>query len=255
MLSLAVYEPNSTLYRRTMATSAEKRDGGYVLNGTKMFVQNAHIADGLIVFARTGPDSENIGAFLVEKNKLGVTCEPMLTFGKDKQSRIELQQVFVPETLVLGKINQGKTIMRKTLTELTALQCAEMVGGTQAVLDKTIAYVKERKQFGQMIGSFQAVQHHLARLAMDVDAARYTTYQAVWSLDQGLSAVREVAIAKSITGEAYKKVTLMAHQLHGGIGYAKEFDLYLWSQRAKATELSLGTRDDQLNIIAEEIEL
>ena len=129
---------------------------------------------------------------------------------------------------------------------VTGLQCMEMVGGALAVIERTVDYVKGRHQFNRPIASFQAAQHHVANIHIAIDGARLTSYQAVWLIGRGELAQREIAIAKLKCNEAYKFTTLTAHQLHGGMGYLRETDLHLWSQRAKATELLGGAWDVQL---------
>ena len=118
-----------------------------------------------------------------------------------------------------------------------------MVGGATKVLEMTVNYVKNRVQFGRPIGTFQAVQHTCAKMVMDLDNARLATYEALWRLDGGLPADKEVALAKAWTGPAYARITRESHQLHGGIGFMLEYDLHLWSRRAKAMELKLGAPD------------
>lgn len=257
ILTLALSEPNVTLDPNFLHTRAVPEGDSYVLEGTKMFVQNAHLADYLVVVARTGVGrrGEGISAFLVEGKAASLSCRPMHTFGRDRQSEVRLDQVSVPETGVLGEVGKAWPALARTLEQITALQCVEMVGGAQLMLDKTVEYLKQRVQFGQLIGSFQAVQHHAVNMAIDVDGARFTAYQAVSRLSKGLPATREVAIAKAVAGEAYKRVSLMAHQLHAGVGYTTEYGLHLWSARAKATELSLGTYDHHLETVAQQMGL
>lgn len=153
--------------------------------------------------------------------------------------------------LLGGSTEDAQSGLALAMKQATALQCLEMVGGARKVIEMTVKYVSERYQFGVPIGSFQAVQHHLANMAMSVDGSRLLAYQAVSLLSEGLSAEDEVAMAKAYASEAYKSVTVMAHQLWGGgMGYVTESDLYLWSNRAKATELSFGTRDIHLKQVA-----
>ena len=108
------------------------------------------------------------------------------------------------------------------------------------VLEMTVDYVKERAQFGRPVGSFQAVQHHCANMATDVEGSRYLTYQAAWRLSEGLPAEREVAMAKAWVSEAYRRVCALGHQCHGAIGFTKEHNLQLYTRRAKVQELSYG---------------
>lgn len=257
ILTLALAERDVTLDTEFLRTRARAEGDHYVLEGTKMFVPNAHLADYLVVVARTGIGrrGEGVSAFLVEGNAAGLSCQAMHTFGKDRQSEVKLEGVRVPETSLLGEVGQAGPALAHTIEQLTALQSVEMVGGAQFMLDKTVEYLKQRVQFDRPIGSFQAVHHHAANMAMEVDAARFTAYQAVSRLSKGLPATREVAIGKAVAGEAYKRVSLMAHQLHGGIGFTAEYGLHLWSARAKATELSLGTYDYHLETVAQQMGL
>ena len=123
------------------------------------------------------------------------------------------------------------------------------------MLAMTVRYAKERMQFGRPIGSFQAVQHHAADMAADVDGCRYITYQAAWTLAQGLPADREVSMAKAWVSDAYQRVCALAHQSHGAVGFTKEYDLQLYSRRAKAAELMFGDADLHLEGVASAIGL
>jgi alkylation response protein AidB-like acyl-CoA dehydrogenase len=131
-----------------------------------------------------------------------------------------------------------------------AATCAEMVGGAQAVLDKTVAYAKEREQFGKPIGAFQAVQHHCANMAIDVLSARFVAYEAIWRLSQDLDATAEVAVAKSWVSEAYERVCALGHQVHGAIGFTAEHDLHHYTRHAMSSALSFGDADTHLDRLA-----
>jgi alkylation response protein AidB-like acyl-CoA dehydrogenase len=130
-----------------------------------------------------------------------------------------------------------------------------MVGGIQQVLEMTVDYAKERKQFDHPIGSFQIIQHYCANMATDVDGARFTTYQAAWMLSEGLPCTKEVAIAKAWMGEAYGRVITLAHQIHGAIGVTIDHDLQFYTRRGKAAELSFGDADFYREIVAQEMGL
>lgn len=131
-----------------------------------------------------------------------------------------------------------------------AATCAEMVGGAQAVLDMTVAYAKEREQFGKPIGAFQAVQHHCANMAIDVLSARFIAYEAIWRLGQGQGAAAEVSVAKSWVSEAYERVCALGHQVHGAIGFTAEHDLHHYTRHAMSTALAFGDADTHLNRLA-----
>jgi alkylation response protein AidB-like acyl-CoA dehydrogenase len=135
------------------------------------------------------------------------------------------------------------------------LLCAEAVGGAQAALDMTVAHVCDREQFGAKLGTFQAVQQMAAVMAIDVEGARHLTRQALWLLAEGHRADREIAIAKAWTGRAYRDVTVLAHQLHGGAGYVVEHDLHRHTLRAKAAELTFGSTEQWLDALADQLRL
>ena len=216
---------------------------GYLLNGAKLFVDYAHVADHLLVPARTDPSGtaeEGITVLLVPRTAPGVSITPLKSLARDKQSAVSLDNVLVPSSSVLGEVDQGWSVVKRALDRATVIHCAESVGGAQRVLEMTVAYVKQRVQFGRPIGSFQSVQHSCADMVIAIDAARLATYQAIARLEYGAPADRELALAKVLTNHAYKWTTLQAQQLHGGIGFMEEYDLQLWTRRAKVAELKYG---------------
>ena len=130
-----------------------------------------------------------------------------------------------------------------------------MVGNSQQVLDIAVEYAKNRVQFGRPIGSFQAIQHHCANMATDVDGSRFITYQAAWRLSEGLECDREVSMAKAWVSEACRRVAALGHQVHGGIGFTKEHDMQLFFRRAKQAELFFGDADYHKEKVADAIGL
>ena len=164
----------------------------------------------------------------------------MRSIGNEQVFEVDLNKVSVPENSVIGEVGNGWPILERAIMRATAAQCIEMLGGAQAVLDMTVEYAKGRTQFGRAIGSFQAVQHHCARMATDVEGSKNIAYQAAWRLSEGLPAHREVAMAKAWIGPAYRRVCATAHQCHGAIGFTREHDLQLYTRRAKVHELTYG---------------
>jgi alkylation response protein AidB-like acyl-CoA dehydrogenase len=156
---------------------------------------------------------------------------------------------------ILGKPDEGWTIVKKVLQEAAVAKCAEMVGGAQAALDMAVNYAKERVQFGRPIGSFQAIQHYCANMATDVSGSRFITYKAAWKVSEGLRAALDAAIAKAWASEAYGRVTLLAHQIFGAIGFTKDHDIHLYYRQAKAAETIFGDADFQRAIVARELGL
>jgi alkylation response protein AidB-like acyl-CoA dehydrogenase len=128
-----------------------------------------------------------------------------------------------------------------------------MVGGAQKVLEMSLNYAKERKQFGHPIGSYQAIQHYCANMAIDVEASRLNTYHAAWLMSEGLPASKQAAVAKAWVSEAYRRVVALGHQIHGAIGFTKEMDLELYIRRAKAAEVAFGDADFHREAIVKEL--
>ena len=255
IFTLAHIEPNASWAPEGVQTTANPSDDGYVVNGTKLFVPNAHVSDYLIAVARTGEAERDITLFIVSANSDGVTETPLKTIASDRQSEVVFDNVSVPSTSILGEVNKGWDTIERVLQWGAVGRCAEMVGGGQEVLDMTVEYVKQRVQFGRPIGSFQAVQHHCANMATDVEGSRYITAQAAWRLSEGLPAEKEVAVAKAWVSDAYARVCALGHQCHGAIGFTKEHNMQLYSRRAKAAELAFGDSDFHLETVAKAIGL
>ena len=255
IVTLALTEPSARWDAAGVQLTATPSGDGYVLNGTKLFVPNAHISDYLVVAARTGTGAEDVTLFIVRRETNGVTQTLLQTIASDRQSEIVFDDARLPGSAVLGKVNAGWATVARVLDWGAIGKCAEMSGGGQKVLDITVDYVKQRTQFGRPIGSFQAIQHHCANMATDVEGSRYITYQAAWRLSEGLPAKREVAMAKAWVSDAYRRVCALGHQSHGAIGFTKEHNMQLFSRRAKAAELAFGDSDYHLDAVAHAIGL
>ena len=255
IMTLALTEPSARWDARGVETAAEAGGNGFLINGTKLFVPDAGAADYLVVAARTGGAEEDISLFLVPRESDGVSLTPLKTIALDKQFEVSLDGVEIPSSALLGELNEGWRTVEKVLQWGAVGKCAEMVGGSQQVLDMTVEYAQQRVQFGRPIGSFQAVQHHCANMATDVEGTRYITYQAAWRLSEGLPSELEVATAKAWVSEAYQRVCALGHQCHGAIGFTKEHNMQLYSRRAKAAELAFGDADLHLEKVADAIGL
>lgn len=242
-LTLALTEPSATYEPWGVETTAAKQGGGYVLNGTKLFVPDAHVADLLLVVARTSSGSdpaEGLTVFLVPRESAGISITVLNSIASDKLCEIVLDGVNVPASSVLGEAGQGWPVVQRAMERATSGKCMEMLGGADAVLEMTLEYVKQRTQFGRATGTFQAVQHHCANMATDVEGCRNVAHQAAWSISEGLPSQREVSLAKAWSSQAYRRVCATAHQCHGAIGFTKEHNLQLYSRRAKGMELAYG---------------
>lgn len=252
IVTLALTEPSARWDAAGIqTTAAQNADGSWALNGTKLFVPNAHVADTYIVAARTGDAERDITLFFVPGDADGVTQTLLKTIASDRQSEITLDSVSLPAEAALGEVNKGWDTIEKVLAWGAIGKCAEMVGGAEQVLEMTVEYAKQRTQFGRPIGSFQAIQHHCANMATDVEGSRYITYQAAWLLSEGEAAAQEVAMAKAWVSDAYRRICALGHQCHGAIGFTKEHNMQLYSRRAKAAELAFGDTDFHLETVAD----
>jgi alkylation response protein AidB-like acyl-CoA dehydrogenase len=258
IMTLALQEPEVAYDPKFVAAQAEARDGGFVLSGTKVFVPYATVAEKILVAARTSGnpgDADGITLFCVDGKAQGITTTPLNAMAGDKQFQVDLEGVEASSDTVLGTVDRGLPLLVSILEKATAVQCAEMVGGAQYELDITAEYGRTRVQFERAIGTFQAVQHRLADMFMDVLGARLTTYQAVWRLSQGMPAARETAIAKIFTNTAARRVAFSAQQIHAGMGYDLDHELHYYYRRQKALELKLGSVPAQLDTLGTELGL
>ncbi|MDA0263615.1 MAG: acyl-CoA/acyl-ACP dehydrogenase [Chloroflexi bacterium] len=242
-MTMALNEASATYEPWGIQASASKQGDGYEVTGTKLFVPDAEAADMMIVAARTSSGSDpadGITLFLMPSGTAGLEIMPMRSIGHERVFEVNLDQVQLPADSVIGGVGQGWPILDRAILRATAAQCILMLGGAQAVLEMTVEYAKGRTQFGRPIGSFQAVQHHCARMATDVEGSKNIAYQAAWRLAEGLPAKKGVAMAKAWIGPAYRRVCGTAHQCHGAIGFTKDYDLQLYTRRAKVHELTYG---------------
>lgn len=256
-LTLAVSEPGVGYEIDTFQCQATAEGKEYVIEGTKLFVENAHVADFIICAARS-PESigqEGTTLFLTDAKSPQMTFTSLDTIAGDKQYEVSFKGVRVPESSILGEIRRGGEYLRRLLQVATVAKCAEMVGGAQQVMDMTVDYVKERMQFDHPIGSLQAIQHHCANMLVDLEGMRHITYLAAWKISEGLPFDKEAAIAKAWGSEAYRRISDLAHQSHGAIGFCEDHDLPLYSKRAKASEFAFGDARFQRQFVAQRIGL
>jgi len=258
IMTLALIEPSADIEAKAIQTRAVADGSDYVLNGVKLFVPDAHVADYFLVVARTkdSEDSdEGITLFLVDAKSAGMSCTVLNSIASDRQCEVVLENVRVPGTNILGELDRGWQIASKVLEQAAVAQCAVMVGGAQAVLDMTVAYAKERIQFDRPIASFQAVQHKFANMLVALEGSRYITYEAAWKLNENIPAALEVSMAKAWVSEAYQQICAEGHDIHGGVGYIVEHDMQLYFRRAKAAELAFGDGDIHRDKVVREMGL
>ena len=243
--TLAWTEPNVRWDAAGVTTTARAADGGFVLSGTKLFVPDAHLADVLVVAARTseGPRPEDgVSLFLVPKGAAGLEVKLLPTMDQTRKlCEVSLRDVRVPGAALLGARNGGWPPLARVVERATVALCAEMCGGAQRVLEMTTEYAKIRVAFGKPIGAYQGVKHRAADMLVDVENAKSLTYYAAWAVDENVAeAALAASMAKAYVTDAYRKVAGAGIQLHGGIGFTWEHDLHLYFKRAKSSEFTFG---------------
>ncbi len=258
IITLALTEPNNGLEAKSVQVKATPSNGEYVIKGTKLFVSDAHVADYILCAVRTEDASDlerGITVFLVQAKSPGVQCTLLKTLARDKQCEVIFDDVHVPKENIVGTKGQGWPIIKHTLEKAAVARSAQMVGGAQAVIDMALSYSKARVQFDRPIGSFQAVQHHFTNMWADIIGSRNLVYKAAWKISEGGLAGLESAMAKARVGEAYRRVTILGHQIFGGIGFTKEHDMHLYHRLSMAGDLSFGNVDFQREMVATELGL
>jgi alkylation response protein AidB-like acyl-CoA dehydrogenase len=253
--TLAFTEPSARFDADGVALSATRDGDTYVLNGTKLFIRDSHVADRMLVVARTGGEGEDgISLFAVGARADGVTHSPIVTVASDKQNEVRFQDVRVPAADLLGAEGEAWPAFQRVSRRATVLESAYLVGLSQMAFEITLEYTKERQQFGQPIATFQAMQHMAADMVTDVDASRYITYQAAWSTDEEQpDAGNDVHIAKAWVSEASRRVVARAQEMHGGIGFTKDYKIQLFFRRQKAAELAWGDAEYHREMVGEKL--
>jgi alkylation response protein AidB-like acyl-CoA dehydrogenase len=241
-----------------LTTRAVERDGDFVLTGRKLWITNANEAGLFIVFANVNPDAgyRGITAFLVERGTAGFVVgkkEDKLGIRASSTCELLFEECRVPKANVLGDVGKGYKVAIETLNEGRIGIGAQMIGLAQGALDHTIAYTRERKQFGKAIAEFQSVQHQLARAATDIEAARLLVYNAARLRDAKLPFLTEAAMCKIFSSEVAERTASLAVNLFGGNGFVKEYPVEKLYRDAKIGQIYEGTSNLQLQTIAKNI--
>jgi alkylation response protein AidB-like acyl-CoA dehydrogenase len=241
IMALAQHEEDGSYLSTGIKMLAELKENQYVLSGKKMFVQDANIADKLIVVARAG--DVGITLFLVDAVDPGIKCTKMPTIGMDNTCEVVFEEVQVPKENIIGPLGKGWEIIEKMAAKASVAKCAEMVGGCKTCIDMTAAYAKEREQYGKPIGGYQIIQHYMANMMLAYDTSSNYLYRVAWMIDEGMDFVTEASVLKANINENYKFISERAVQIHGGIGTTREGDVGLFYRRAKSFEYILGDTD------------
>jgi acyl-CoA dehydrogenase len=227
-----------------IATTATASGDGYTLNGSKTFVLDGHVANQIIVAARTsGTGREGITLFLVDAGADGVTTTRTLMADSRNAANIELAGVQVAGDAVIGAVDQGADILDTALDIARIGIAAEMLGSLQECFERTVEYLKERKQFGVAIGSFQALKHRAANMFCEIELSKSCVLEALTALDEGRDSqdvAKLASLTKAKVGETFNLVSREGIQMHGGIGMTDEFDIGFFIKRAAVTEQTFG---------------
>lgn len=248
-------EPDTGSDAYALRTRAVKVAGGYVLNGTKMFVSNAPVSDLSVVFANVDPSKGMWGvtAFIVETGTPGFRISPSLEkMGLRTSPMAELifEDCFIPDENLLGSVGSGAKIFTGSMEWERSSILASHIGAMERQLEESIRYAREREQFGQPIGKFQSISNRIADMKMRLETARLLLYKVAWTKSQGKSAVMDAALAKLYLSEVYIQNSLDAIRIHGGYGYMTEFQVERELRDAVGGILYSGTSDIQRNIIS-----
>lgn len=243
LMALAIDEQGRHQPQR-VTTSAQADGDGYVLNGEKTFVVDGHIADTLIVSARTAGDSadrDGISLFLVDADAEGVSITRTVMVDTHNAARVTLNNVRVAGVSLLGEAGAGMDVLEPLLDIANAHIAAELLGVASEAFKRTLTYLQERKQFGVVIGSFQALQHRAALLWSELELLKSCVLKALMALDAGDPRASElVSVAKAKAGKVAELATNEGVQLHGGMGMTDEYDIGLFLKRARPLQLLFG---------------
>jgi alkylation response protein AidB-like acyl-CoA dehydrogenase len=242
---VALLEADGRYDPRGISMRASIRGNRATLNGTKLFVVDAHVSDYIICVARTrgGRDPESgISLFVLDITSPGIACTPLMSIDQTRGlCEVSFTRVGVSLEAMLGGRDAAWPTLQRALDKATVALCAEMVGGAEKAMEMCVDYGKTRVQFGRPIGSFQAVKHKIADMKVWVENAKSVVHYAAWAVDRNApEASRAASMAKAYCSEMYTQVTADGIQVHGGVGFTWDHHMHLYFKRAKSSEVLLG---------------
>ena len=251
LMGLAQHEEDGSYTDVGIKMKAEARGDEYVLNGTKMFVLDANIAQKLIVAAKTGDDE--VSLLLVDTSDPGLTISKMPTIALDNSCEVIFKDVKVPKENILGSPGNGWETLEKANTKAAVAKAAEMIGGCKVCIDMTSGYAKERIAYEKPIGGFQIIQHYMADMMMAYDTIYNYMYRVAYLIDEGEDFSLEASVLKARTNENYKFIADRAVQIHGGIGTTREYNVGLFFRKVKSWEFICGDTDFHTESVIDKI--
>lgn len=244
IMTFAVQEADPRLCADAIKCQATQDGDEFVLNGEKCFVDNVPCSDLLLVACRTAAKSANnegISLFVVDAKAPGVHYTPLTTLAKDAHGKVRFDNVRVPASRLVGQVNEAWPAVQEMLDLGAVLLSLQILGATRMDAEMAIEYSKYREAFGQPIGAFQSIQHTCADMIIWIDGGELLSYEALWKIDNKMTAWVEVSQAKAFVSEKCQAVVRNSQSIHGGIGFMMEFDLHLWLRRVNAWSMRLGT--------------
>jgi len=258
ILTTALLEGDGVFDSSGITVKATPKGNDFVINGTKLFVEMANVANHIICVTRTKDSTspeKGITLFIVGSTNPGISYEVMPTTAADKLCEVRFKDVSVPKKNILGKIDEGWPIVEMMLRKGAIAKCAESLGAIETCVEMTVAYSKERVQYERPIGAFQALQHKMADMWTAMETSRYLIYEAAWMESEGLACAKEASMAKAYVNEVYKNVSKWAVRLHGAIATSADHDIPLYYRRSKAADIAFGNTDFHREIVAQKIGL
>jgi alkylation response protein AidB-like acyl-CoA dehydrogenase len=258
IVTMALLEAEGTFDASGISVKATPKGDDFIINGTKLFVEMAHVANYIVCVTRTkdgASPEKGITLFLVDTKTTGIHCEVIPTIGADKLCEVRFENVAIPKKNMLGQVDAGWPIVQMMLRKGAIAKCAESIGAMQTCIEMTVAYSKERVQYERPIGAFQALQHIMANMWTSMQTGRYLVYQAAWMESEGQPCAKEASLAKAYINEVYQDIGQWAIRLHGGIATSYDHDIPLYYRRSKAANTAFGSTDYHRELVAQEIGL
>jgi alkylation response protein AidB-like acyl-CoA dehydrogenase len=243
VLTLASTEADYGWTPEGIKTAAKEKNGDFIINGLKLFIFDAQSATHFIVAAHTGNGDDPgkaVSLFLVESNTKGISIRRLPGYFAGRAFEVRFDSVTVPKSNLLGVLDAGWDALSKAVAKSIPVLCAYKVGGCQAVFNIALEYSRVRVQFGQPIGRFQRVQDMIIEMVNHADAARWTTYEALWKLDAQKPAAESIHLAKAVASEAYWQTCTLGHRAISGISYSMEHPLAFHTRTSRCLYNYLG---------------
>ena len=251
----ALLEQDTSFGSDAITMPATVTSDGYRLDGTKLLVPFANSASQLLVVTRSEAPPDGVTLLLVDPQAPGVTVERMANIAHAPLFAVAFDGVQVDSDAVVGEVGRGWSLLSPGIERATVLRCAEIVGAGERLLEMSVDYALQRRQFGKPIGQFQAVQYLCTDIAIDTHLTALLLRQAAWRLDNGVPARREVALAKAYASRAVQRIVHSAHEVHAGVAFMLEADIQLYTRRAKNWEFDLGEARYHDDVIAAGMEV